>query len=343
MTYLTSLPSPLIHRSLSAALWSWCVSPSLLRQSQRQRRSGDADASSSSSDSDDEDEEEHGRYANRVKRREEVLLNLPALRVQVKLARQVLLLLPKRTFGVLVCLMRFLETVAGAPGVGLGAEDVGRIFGGAIAGGRARRGSVVEADEDARADKEEKGEKIVVWLVRHWSQVAVTYERDEGPRGGGGRRVSSGVPGDVVRQSIVSRARSKSVDVDWRDEAAAEEKVIDRWEEKRYPRASADYRQEKLRRSSSPERRSSTAIQYDYAVPQSRLQDDVYTPGVRRVSDEDDDRTVVRCDSPAPKLELPIDLSREDKLFATPAPFDVDVHDELLDDDDSVYSSGTSQ
>lgn len=336
MTYLTSLPSPLIHRSLSAALWSWCVSPSLLRQSQRQRRSGDADASSSSSDSEDEDEEEHGRYANRVKRREEVLLNLPTLRVQVKLARQVLLLLPKRTFGVLVCLMRFLETVAGAPGVGLGAEDVGRIFGGAIAGGRARRDSVVEADEDARADKEEKGEKIVAWLVRHWSQVAVTYEREEGSRGGG-RRVS----GEVARQSIVSRARSKSVDVDWRDEAEPQEKGTGRWEDKRYPRASANYQQEKLRRSSSPEPRSSTAIQYDYAAPQSCLQDDVYTPGVHRISDEDEDRPVVRCDSPAPKLELPIDLSREDKLFATPAPFDVDVHDELLDDDDSVYSSGT--
>ena len=170
-----------------------------MRQAQRHRRRGDADASSSESDSSSSSDDEQGRYASRVKKREEAVLNLPPLRVQIKIARQVLLLLPKRNFSVLVYFVVFLEAVLSIPDAELSIEDIGRIFGAAIAGGRTQRGAT-PGDEGANsggqaASREEKGHKITVWLVKHWRQISSAYETDGTDREcTGQRRLSSLAP-----------------------------------------------------------------------------------------------------------------------------------------------------
>lgn len=199
VTYLTSLPVPLIHRSLADALWAWCVSPSILRSSQGLRRTGDADASDSSSSDSSQEDDEAPSYSARIKAREEALLNLPSLRVQIKIAREVLLLLPKRHFAVLLCLMNFFATVMVCPDSGLTADEVGRRFCKTIVGGES--GGATKGKSSAQStgssggdgsgsggnrsgggkvvQREGKGKAITAWLVKHWREISCVYEVED--------------------------------------------------------------------------------------------------------------------------------------------------------------------
>lgn len=233
VTYLTSLPMPLIHRSLVDALWAWCVSPSIIRAEQCQRRHGDDDASESSS-SDSDIDEDTPNYSARVRKREEALLNLPPLRVQIDIARQVLLLLPRRHFSLLLCLLTFFATLQICPDNGLTPEDVGRIFGGAIVGGRTRKGAMTPDQEDddgpaegsegkvgeqkdergvrAMREKDQKGQKIVAWLLRHWEQISTAYETGDEERFGRRRSLVTS-PSRSSTQEDTQRVRSQSCSI----------------------------------------------------------------------------------------------------------------------------------
>ena len=97
--------------------------------------------------SSDSDIDENTRnYSTGLRKREEVLLNLPPLRVQIAIAQQVLLLLPRRYFSMLLCLLTFFATLQICPNE-LTPKDIGRMFSGAIVGGRARKGELAQDEE----------------------------------------------------------------------------------------------------------------------------------------------------------------------------------------------------
>ena len=168
--------------------------------------------------------------------RRDVLLNLPPLRVQINIARHVLLLLPRRHLSVVVCLLIFARLQV-CPDSGLAPEDVGRMLGGVLFGGRTRKDDVMwsesemgdpersmPADEKGKEqpkerdivravrEKDEKGLNIAVWLVKHWENIAAAYEADDEARFGrrGGRIMPLSRNGT---QGEVPRARSKSCSV----------------------------------------------------------------------------------------------------------------------------------
>lgn len=356
VTYLTSLPAPLIHRCFADALWSWCVSPSLLRHEQRLRRQGDDDASSSSSSDSGEDSDEQS-YSTRLRNREEALLNLPPLRVQIKIARQVLLLLPQRQFGVIVYLMTFFSTMQVAPDSGLSPEDVGRIFGAALAGGRRRRDSVVAADGEStkpntklksagRRVKEEKGQSITTWLVTHWGEIASAYEIEEGDRIG--RRQSR-----MSFQDEGMGTRSMSVDIRrGRMPRRDSDSPPRRLEKTRFARENNSKGKERAEMDLNNEVETTSRValseQADsMASLNERRGEDCFPFGTPQSTQSTQEVTCEHADKAqnedynvsAPRIELPPGISQEEKLFATPAPFDINTSD-VVDDDMSVYSSG---
>lgn len=409
VTYLTSLPTPLIHRSLVDALWAWCVSPSIIRAEQRLRRHGDDDASESSSSDSDEDEDTPN-YSARLRKREEVLLNLPPLRVQIDIARQVLLLLPRRHFSMVICLLTFFATLQVCPDNGLTPEDVGRIFGGAIVGGKARKGAAprgesasgsregrISGDEKgkdqpkehdvgrAMHEKDAKGQKIVAWLIKHWEDIATAYEADNEDRFGrrGNRMMPLSRNGS---QEEMSRARAKSCSVV--DSTGTQGRYITRspqdqgvprprrqseagWQgdrlrvgvrrdkDEQSPRPGMKHRQAFADREGEKKRRVSTHVpplahstesseSDDYSTLASPLDPRSTSKRLRpsaisvRVRDSSSSRRSaglgLSFDSPTPpQTDLPKDAMNE-KLFSTPAPFDVNTDD--ADDNVSIYSTG---
>lgn len=353
VTYLTSLPTPLIHRCLVEALWSWCVSPSVLRHEQRLRRRGDDDASESSSSDSDQDEEAPS-YSTRLRQREEVLLNLPSFAVQLQIARQVLLLLPPRQFSLVAYLLSFFAMLQVCPDNTLSPEDIGRIFGGAFVGGRSRSDSAAPVGADASGrrqskvsvgpsdtaertmrDKEERSLRIMSWLIKHWPQISEAYESDDdGPRGQRGYSPRMGamateaVPPRRQWQSegsalhpttretgggVSARRRTLGGESEWNGRMPSQ------------PRAQAN------KPTQFTEIGASSLERQNRPRADSRRQE-IQRTAPRRPVDED------YMASPIPRLEIPQGLG-EDRLFETPAPFDLNTANEASDDA-SMYSTG---
>ncbi|THG94573.1 hypothetical protein EW026_g6926 [Hermanssonia centrifuga] len=183
VTYLSALPDTIIHRSLSDALWAWCVSPSLIRQQERSRRRGDDDASESEQEASDEEDENAPSFNTRLRLMELERENLPPFKIQILIAQHVLLLLPPRHFSLLIHLMTFFATLQLCPENGVGLEDIGRIFGPTIVGGKVRKRNKRDDEKDieraVKGEKDEKEKKIMVWLVSHWERIAQAYEMED--------------------------------------------------------------------------------------------------------------------------------------------------------------------
>ena len=208
VTYLSSLPDALIHRSLGDALWAWSVSPSVIRQEKRLRRRGDDDASESEYETSEDEDENAPSYNARLRQMELEQMNLPPLKVQLLLAQHVLLLLPPRHFSLVVHLLTFFATLLVCPENGLGADDIGRIFGATIVGGKTRKRGRREAARDMErcgGNRDEKEQKTLVWLVNHWERISSAYEYEGEPSGR-----SSGRP-----QAGRTRTRSFGDDTAW--------------------------------------------------------------------------------------------------------------------------------
>lgn len=177
VTYLSSLPDSLIHRSLCDGLWAWCVSPSIIRQEQRVRRSGDDDASESEYDTTEDEDEDAPSYNTRLRHMEFERLTLPTLKVQIIIAQHVLLLLPPRHFSLLVHLMTFFATLLVSPENGLSADDIARIFGPVVMARKHRSQDEEDAERARRiGDIREKEKKTMIWLVTHWERISAAYE-----------------------------------------------------------------------------------------------------------------------------------------------------------------------
>lgn len=199
VTYLSALPDTLIHRSLSDALWAWCVSPSIIRQEQRLRRRDD-EASESEYETSEDEEENGPSYNARLRQMELDRMDLPSLKVQILLAQQVLLLLPPRHFSLLVHLMTFFATLLICPENGMSSDDIARIFGPTVVGGMTRKRNKHEAQKDmerSRGEKDEKEKKIMMWLLNNWERVSTAYEVDE-DRGNMPKRTRSASVGDEL-------------------------------------------------------------------------------------------------------------------------------------------------
>lgn len=181
VTYLTALPDPLIHRSMGDALWAWCVSPSVIRQEQRQRRRGDEGSESEYETSEDEDENAPS-YNARLRQMEREYMNLPSLKVQILIAQRLLLLLPPRHFSLLVHLLTFFATLLISSENGLSLDDIGRIFGPMIVGGKTRKQSKHEAAKVAKqweGQRDSKVNRTLMWLINHWERISAEYEKEE--------------------------------------------------------------------------------------------------------------------------------------------------------------------
>lgn len=172
----------------------------MIRQAQRSRanRRGDDDSSESEEEGSEDDDDEAPTYSSRLRQRERDFLDLPSFRVQIRVARHVLLLLSRRQFSLLVYLMNFVNAVLHPNGDsdeergdrtsnGVGLHDVARRFGGIILGGKdwKRRGSIkrtkaeVEVLNDNDRDRTTKEQKIMTWLVNHWGRIASAYEAED--------------------------------------------------------------------------------------------------------------------------------------------------------------------
>lgn len=346
VTYLNSLPVPLIHRTIAEALWAWCISPSVLRAEQRIRCRDDDEASESSdSDSDyDQDTEDNGpSFSARQRERERTLRELPPLHTQVKIAQHVLLLLPRRQFSLIVHLFAFFATLQVCPDSGMSPEDIGRIFGVAVAGGRKSAAAVTASggkSEGCGRDKEVRGQKLVAWLIKHWEQIASEYENEE--------------PQELDRGRTRARSQSAASDTQpgRRDQSfnrPSERQGIPKRatpgfqtpEEQRSRRQSLS-----LRGSASSRSTSATESDGDETRVMSPLSEPPSSSSARRPTDSvrirgTSDAAHLRhgYDSP-PRVDLSSPLPHE-KLFSIPAPFD--IHENLeADDGASVYSTGTS-
>ncbi|GJE99787.1 hypothetical protein PsYK624_160580 [Phanerochaete sordida] len=393
VTYLTSLPAPLIHRSLVDALWAWCVSPSIIRAEQRQRRHGD-DAASESSSSDSDIDEDTPNYSARLRKREEVLLNLPPLRVQIAIAQQVLLLLPRRHFSMLLCMLTFFATLQICPD-GLTPEDIGRMFGGAIVGGRTRKGGLTQDEEPrdaqdatmrgepaeaeggrtgvrAMREKDDKGSKIVAWLIKHWEQISSAYETEDEQQSGRWRARMTSLSRSTTQEDM-QRVRSQSL-VDPRTKEsqqspaqesrgprqAQRQSVSDRQggrlsaarrdDDQQSPQPGMKHRQvsgdregEKKRRVYVSEQSTDSSESDDYSAPLSPMDSTAMArqsrPSVRPVRSREASlppRAVgLGLELHPPQLDLPKEIL-QGKLFETAAPFD------LGEDDVSIYSTDSA-
>ncbi|KAI0685215.1 hypothetical protein BC835DRAFT_1421462 [Cytidiella melzeri] len=235
ITYLSALSHTLVPRSLVDALWCWCVSPSVTRsQRARERRSNGDDPSDSEHEASDDDDETPN-YADRLQRRERDFLDLPSFRVQIRIARHVLLLLSPRQFSLLVYLMTFIRAVVRLSGDsdveegdrttnGVALPDIARAFGGVILGGKdwKRCGSIRQRDDLPTAngdrDRTSKEQKIMKWLVNHWGRIASAYEADKsiGEKLGEGQRPrAASLPvkpvGSLVRPERCSPSKPPSL------------------------------------------------------------------------------------------------------------------------------------
>ncbi len=182
VTYLSALPHAIIPRPLVDALWCWCVSPSVTRAQRARIVRNDPEASESEHET-SEEEEDHVNYAERLRQREREFLDLPSFRVQVRVARHLLLLLSRRQFSLLVYLMTFIRAVLRLDGdsdkegdqtsSGVALHDIARAFGGVLLGGRdwKKRSSIKYRDGlpvNGDRDRTSKEQKIMTWLVNHW-------------------------------------------------------------------------------------------------------------------------------------------------------------------------------
>ncbi|KAI0343654.1 hypothetical protein BDW22DRAFT_1195631 [Trametopsis cervina] len=199
VTYLSALPHAIIPRPLVDSLWCWCVSPSVTRaQRSRSVRTGEDDASESENENEASEDEDAPNYADRLRQREREFLDLPSFRVQIRVARHVLLLLSRRQFSLLIYLMTFIRSVLHLAGDsdkedgdrtsnGVALHDIARAFGGVILGGRdwKRRGSMKRPASgeapalDGSRDRTSKEHRIMAWLVNHWGRISSAYEADE--------------------------------------------------------------------------------------------------------------------------------------------------------------------
>lgn len=189
--YIAALPTSLIPRDVFDALWSWSVSPSLAKETELLRslmlHSQDLDTS----------ERESMRNATRnpkfkrsaLRAASDTLNSLhfshqnspshtPKARTrtnqlerelydfetpQVSIACHLLLLLPPRSFSLLLYLFSFFSQLPLSPENGLTFEDVGRIFAFQLLGGPNRSAARI----------------VMVWLLDHWSRLLEGFENLE--------------------------------------------------------------------------------------------------------------------------------------------------------------------
>ncbi|KAJ3555267.1 hypothetical protein NM688_g2675 [Phlebia brevispora] len=209
VTYLSSLPDSLIHRSLSDALWAWCVSPSIIRQEQRLRRRGDDDASESEYETSESEDENAPSYNTRLRQMEVERLTLPhhqgpgahcAARPPPPSSTTFLAPVPPHDI---------FATLLVCPENGLSADDIGRIFCQALMGRKDKMHGEQEDTKDADqpqgySDRRERERKTMVWLVNHWERISAAYEskkESRRPRAGRTRSASMGDEEELRRRS----------------------------------------------------------------------------------------------------------------------------------------------
>jgi hypothetical protein len=140
VTYISSLPEPVLCPAVFEAFWSWCVKPSIRRDIE-----------------DSHDEPIRPKKDTTDAEREEIYI-----------ARILFLLLPSANFSLLLYLFSFFTQIPLYPQNGVDFEDLARTFAYDLLGGS----SVTIA------------RRMMVWILRRWTQIVTGMQIPERPRVG---------------------------------------------------------------------------------------------------------------------------------------------------------------
>ncbi|EPQ55422.1 hypothetical protein GLOTRDRAFT_138964 [Gloeophyllum trabeum ATCC 11539] len=150
LTYLCSLPAPVLPREVGAGLWAWCVAPC------------DSDGDSKRG----EDEEK-----------------------RVTVAQLLLRLLPRENLSLLTYLLSFFTQIPLSPENGMLPGDVARMFGWRVLGGGllAPKGDLralnaKEREREREREEKRRGEEMLGWVMERWGAI---YEGLFGESGSG--------------------------------------------------------------------------------------------------------------------------------------------------------------